>query len=242
MSRARRLDESSGSSWRWWVVLMEYELILGDARYEVPKIAAMEEKMVMVTDPPFNIGYHYNSYSDNMPEEQYYEMLEGIFWHSPFVVIHYPEEIYKIAFQVGQFPERVVSWVYNSNTAKQHRDIAFFGVKPDFTKCGQPYKNPKDKRIQKRIAEGKSARLYDWWEVNQVKNVSNEKTEHPCQMPLEVMMRIVAILPDDVTIVDPFMGSGTTGVACQRLGKRFIGIESDAKYYEIAQRRMSESF
>ena len=46
-----------------------------------------------------------------------------------------------------------MSWVYNSNTGKQHRDIAFFGVKPDFRKVGQDYKNPTDKRIAKRSAE-----------------------------------------------------------------------------------------
>ena len=44
------------------------------------------------------------------------------------------------------------------------------------------YKNLNDKRIKARIAAGKTgAKLYDWWEINQVKNVSKEKTEHPCQ-------------------------------------------------------------
>ena len=56
-------------------------------------------------------------------------------------------------------------------TAKQHRGIGFWNVHPDFRKVGQPYKNPNDKRIAKRIAEGKKARLYDWWNINQVKNV-----------------------------------------------------------------------
>ena len=131
--------------------------------------------------------------------------------------------------------------MYNSNTAKQHRDIAFFGVKPDFRKYGQPYKNPTDKRIAKRIADGKTARLYDWWEINQVKNVSKDKTDHPCQMPLEVMQRIVGILPDEYTIVDPFMGSGTTGVACKNLNRNSIGIELDETYYQIAQKRIHDS-
>ena len=108
------------------------ELILGNSLEELPKIKVREEKFVILTDPPFNIGYHYNNYKDNLESEEYYEMLASIFQYSPFVVIHYPEEIYKIAFQVGEFPEKVVSWVYNSNTAKQHRDIAFFGIKPDF--------------------------------------------------------------------------------------------------------------
>ena len=195
--------------------------------------------MVIVTDPPFNVGYHYKTYKDNMDESSYYKMLESIFKDAPFVVIHYAEEIYKIAAQIKATPEKVVSWVYNSNTPKQHRDIAFFGIKPDFTKYGQPYKNPTDKRIMKRIAEGKTAKLYDWWEINQVKNVSKDKTAHPCQMPLEVMRRIVAILPSDYTIVDPFMGSGTTAVACKELGRSFIGIEMDEEYIEIAKGRIA---
>ena len=102
------------------------------------------------------------------------------------------------------------------------------------------YKNPKDKRIQKRIAEGKKARLYDWWEINQVKNVSAEKTEHPCQMPLEVMRRIIGILPEGYTIIDPFLGSGTTALACIEHGKDFIGIEVDPMYLEIANKRIEE--
>ena len=197
-------------------------------------------KYVIVTDPPFNVGYHYNDYKDNLSPDEYYEMLGEVLQDLPFVVIHYPEEIYKIAFQVGRFPDKVVSWVYNSNTPKQHRDIAFFDVKPDFTKYGQDYKNPTDKRIAKRIADGKRARLYDWWEINQVKNVSKEKTEHPCQMPLEVMKRICAIIPDEHIIIDPFAGSGTTGLACKELGRDYILIEQDIKYIEIIEARLKD--
>jgi len=218
---------------------MPSEIIVGDCLELLPSIQARNKKFIVVTDPPFNVGYHYNNYKDNLDADEYYEMLGSVFQYSPFVVIHYAEEIYKIAFQVGEFPDKVVSWVYNSNTPKQHRDIAFFGVKPDFTKYGQPYKNLKDKRIMQRIADGKSARLYDWWEINQVKNVSKEKTSHPCQMPVEVMRRIIGILPEDYTIVDPFMGSGTTGVACKSLNRDFIGIEMDKEYAQIARDRIN---
>ena len=59
-------------------------------------------------------------------------------------------------------------------------------------------------------------------------------------MPVEVMEKIIGILPDDVTIIDPFMGSGTTGVACKHLGRKFIGIEMDEKYFEIAKERIAK--
>lgn len=194
---------------------------------------------IIVTDPPFNIGYHYNEYRDKMQVDSYYEMLSGLLDIAPCVFIHYPEALYELSARSGVSPTRVVSWVYNSNTAKQHRDIAFYGVKPNFNQVRQPYKNPNDKRIQQRIAEGKTGcKLYDWWNINQVKNVSKDKTAHPCQMPLEVMKNIVGILPRDSTIVDPFMGSGTTGVACVEAGLDFIGIEMDSKYFEIAKNRL----
>ena len=197
-------------------------------------------KIIIVTDPPFNIGYKYGCYKDNLKDDEYYELLNNVLKYTPSVVIHYPESLYKIAFKIGKTPEKVVSWVYNSNTKKQHRDIAFFGVKPDFSKVRQPYKNPNDKKIKERIAKGcTGAKLYDWWNINQVKNVSKEKTNHPCQMPLQVMKNIIGILPEDALIIDPFMGSGTTGVACKELGRDFIGFEIDEKYFNIAKDRLN---
>lgn len=217
-------------------------LYCGDCRDVLFQVISDCDNPIIVSDPPFNIGYKYDKYKDKMNDDDYYTFMGEVFGMCPSVIIHYPESLYKIAFQIGMFPERVVSWVYNSNTAKQHRDIAFFGVKPNFNKVRQPYKNPNDKRIQKRIAEGKTgAKLYDWWNINQVKNVSKVKTNHPCQMPLEVMTNIIGILPDDATIIDPFMGSGTTGVACKKLGRDFIGIEMSQDYFDIAKNRIMEA-
>ncbi len=204
-----------------------------------------KENIVIVSDPPFNINYKYNSYTDNLDEDEYYNMLDFFFRDMPSVVIHYPEQLYKLSFQIGKFPEKIISWVYNSNTGKQHRDIAFFGVKPNMSLVRQPYKNLNDKRIRERIARGcKGAKLYDWWKINQVKNVSKEKTIHPCQMPLEVMKNIIGILPKDALIIDPFMGSGTTAIAViemnnlQKANRKFIGIEIDKDYYNIAKNRV----
>ena len=217
--------------------MQKIELIQGDCLKEMSNISG---KFIIVSDPPFNIGYKYKSYKDNKKEDEYYEWLYEIFGNNPQVIIHYPESLYKYSFQSGMFPNKVISWVYNSNTAKQHRDIAFFKIMPDMRKVGQPYKNPTDKRIAKRISEGKTARLYDWWEINQVKNVS-KKHSHPCEMPLKVMENIIGILPNDYLIVDPFMGTGTTGVACKNLKRNFIGIELDPEYFKIAEKRISEN-
>ena len=217
------------------------DLRCGDCLEILPTINM--ENAVIVTDPPFNVGYHYATYKDKMEDEKYFELLKAVFSHSNnrFVCIHYPETLYRLAVEIGVAPQKVVSWVYNSNTAKQHRDIAFWGVKPDFRKVIQPYKNPTDKRIKERIARGiLGGRLYDWWNINQVKNVSKKGNSHPCVMPLEVMKNIIGILPDDITVIDPFMGSGTTGVACAELGVNFIGIELDKTYFDVAKSRIEK--
>lgn len=196
--------------------------------------------VIVVTDPPFNIGYHYRTYKDRMGEQEYYRMICDIVSVFPSVIIHYPEALHKISIASKIVPEKVVSWVYNSNTAKQHRDIAWYGIKPSFTNAWQEYKNPNDKRIKERIAKGsKGGRMYDWWNVNQVKNVSKDKTAHPCQMPVEVMKNIICTLPEDSVIFDPFMGTGTTAMACIDLGYDFIGCEIDTEYYNIAKKRIN---
>lgn len=62
---------------------------------------------------------------------------------------------------------------------------------------------------------------------------------HPTEKPLGLMMELIRDFtqPGDL-VVDPFMGSGTTGVACLRLGRRFIGIEQDRKWFELAGERL----
>lgn len=66
--------------------------------------------------------------------------------------------------------------------------------------------------------------------------------EHPTQKPVALMEWCITLLPKDCqTICDPFMGSGTTGVAAVRLGKWFIGIEREPSYFDIACRRIEEA-
>ena len=66
--------------------------------------------------------------------------------------------------------------------------------------------------------------------------------EHPTQKPIELMKWCLEFLPDAQTILDPFMGSGTTGVACAKLGRKFIGIEIDEGYFEIACERIRKAY
>ncbi|MDB5937507.1 MAG: dpnA 3 [Massilia sp.] len=64
---------------------------------------------------------------------------------------------------------------------------------------------------------------------------------HPTQKPVAVMAWCIGFLPDAETILDPFMGSGTTGVAAMQLGRKFIGVERDERYFDIACKRLEEA-
>jgi len=72
---------------------------------------------------------------------------------------------------------------------------------------------------------------------------SAERKQHPTQKPLALMRWCIGRLPADAaTILDPFMGSGTTGVACVHEGRSFIGIEREPAYFDIACRRIEEAY
>lgn len=67
------------------------------------------------------------------------------------------------------------------------------------------------------------------------------KKEHPTQKPVELMARLIRLSsPEGGTVLDPFLGSGTTAVAAQRLGRKYIGIEKNQRFYRIAENRLKE--
>lgn len=74
------------------------------------------------------------------------------------------------------------------------------------------------------------------------KGTGKNKPVHPTQKPLALMKWCLGFLPDAETILDPFMGSGTTLVACAKLGRRGIGIEMDPGYFDIACKRVEEAY
>lgn len=72
--------------------------------------------------------------------------------------------------------------------------------------------------------------------------IAQDGAVHPTQKPLTLMKWCLGFLPDAETILDPFMGSGTTGVACVKLGRKFIGIEIDEGYFDIACERIRKAY
>ena len=82
----------------------------------------------------------------------------------------------------------------------------------------------------------------DVWDIPNVKANHVEKTAHPCQFPVALPARLIkALTPKNGLIFDPYMGSGTTGVAAILEGRRFVGAEIQDSYYEIAKDRIRQT-
>ncbi|MBI3308138.1 MAG: site-specific DNA-methyltransferase [Candidatus Melainabacteria bacterium] len=87
----------------------------------------------------------------------------------------------------------------------------------------------------KELNEGKQMR--NLWTITAKRHI----TKHPTEKPEELLERIILLgSKDGDTILDPFMGSGTTGVVAQKLGRRFIGIEIDDEFFNIAENRIKK--
>lgn len=83
---------------------------------------------------------------------------------------------------------------------------------------------------------------YYYDRVKDVKPISGKNKLHPVQKPLELINQIMELSSKEGdTVLDPFMGSGTTGVACINTGRKFIGIELDNNYFDIANKRIKDA-
>lgn len=77
--------------------------------------------------------------------------------------------------------------------------------------------------------------------VYHVPSVAPKQRQHQTEKPVELLEGLLAIAPADGLVLDAFMGSGSTGVACMNTGRRFVGIELNEQYYDVAMKRIREA-
>ena len=199
-----------------------HRLILGDCLEVMPTLGKVD---AVVTDPPYGIGENDKKIASrtNLATAKDYGVVG---WdNAPASAAHIAmmREIsgHQIIFGGNYFDglSPTSCWLVwdKQNTG-------------DFADCELAWTNlPKAVR-----------RIY--WRWNGMIRKGDDVREHPTQKPVGVMEWCIGHLPAEAhTILDPFMGSGTTGVACQKLGRAFIGIELDPEYFAIACKRVDEA-
>ena len=212
---------------------------------------------LIVADPPYNIGKDYGEYKDNLSIEDYYkwcyewltECIRILKKTGSLFVMNYPEHLAYFKVFLDKHLEFVnwITWIRNDNQPynkkrkfkKNHQDILFYVVDKNIhcfnwrAVARKPIWD-KDKRVKDLAGQP------DTWDMTYVKGNSPEKTMVNNQLPIELIGRIILSTTNDNNIVlDPFLGSGTTAVSCKKLNRRFIGIEINPKYCEIARKRVA---
>jgi tRNA G10 N-methylase Trm11 len=185
-------------------------------------MGSMEDKAVDVlfADPPYGVGMPYDGYEDTK------DNLKKL-------IADFMPQALRVAKLVVLTPGNSNQSLYPEPTWT----MAFFyhgsGLSRWGFNCWQPITVYGDDPY---LAHGLGARP-DAFEAHGVSRPS----DHPCPKPDQLMNWIInrVSLPGQ-TILDPFMGTGTTGRACARLGRHFIGVEQSKRYFEIAQHDIAE--
>jgi site-specific DNA-methyltransferase (adenine-specific)/modification methylase len=202
-------------------VIGDAVLYLGDCLQIMPTLGKVD---AVVTDPPYGIGENNkkNLSRKNIATPKDYGNFEWDEKPADQKSIKFIQQIsnYQIIFGGNYFhlPPTSCWLVWDKKTSG------------DFADCELAWTNL-----------NKAVRKIEWlW--NGMIRKGNDIREHPTQKPEGVMRWCINHLPDNTeTILDPFMGSGTTGVACANLGRKFIGIELEPKYFDIACKRIDQA-
>ena len=210
------------------VVIGNAELWLGDCREILPTLGKVD---AVITDPPYGLNYPYLSYADT--PENLGDLVP------PFVAA-----ARAVASRVVIFPgvhnlwvypkaDWVVSWSWRSTS---HFGRAGYNMWQPVLLYGDDLKQFGNVN---GITKTDSIHYAD---SNGIGFLSERVEGHPCPKPVKVMRWLVQRFCEAAgTVIDPFMGSGTTGVACMKLGRKFIGIEIEPKYFDIACKRIEDA-
>ena len=139
--------------------------------------------------------------------------------------------------------EEIMWYVKDNKDFKWNKDCQYGEEKRTFTAA---YADPERMAKYKASVKSEYKRLSNVWEDIRETNISwNDKeieTVHFTPKPLKAIERIIkSHTQENETVLDCFMGSGTTGLACKNLNRNFIGIELDPEYFKIAEKRINEN-
>ena len=201
------------------VIIGNATLYLGDCREVIEAIGPIDS---LVSDPPYGMGFQSNHRTEKHAKIANDDTEELLIWacglkpsHSAYIFCRWDN------LASVPKPKSCVTWVKNnwSMGDLQHEhgrqtEVALFYPGPEHD---WPSGRPSDVVYAART----------------------DNTWHPTEKPVSLMQKVCGWTRG--TILDPFMGSGTTGVAALQMGRKFIGIEREPRYFEAACRRIRET-
>ena len=211
------------------VVIGDATLYLGDCREILPTLPKVD---AVVTDPPYGIAFvHGGGDTKGIGAGRYRTQFAGeaiVGDTAPFdpqsiLSLDLPTVLWGANHYASRLPDASGWLVWDKRAASGHTN--------DFADCEMAWTNT-----------GKVARVFRHHWDGMMRASETGQRYHPTQKPVVLMSWCIAQLGEVTTIYDPFMGSGTTGVACANLGRTFIGIEIEPKYFDIACGRIDAAY
>ena len=241
------------------------KIIHGDC-IEVMQRIPSDSIDVTFADPPFNLKKKYGTYKDEKDTGDYLSWCKQ--WILEMVRITKPNgsifvhNIPKWLTYYAGFLNEVADfrhWIaWDAPTApmgktlqpshygilyyaKNRRENKFYEIRYPHKRCRKCGYLLKDYGGKKKILHPFGPLVSDTWsDIHRIRH-NKHRDAHPCQLPIHLLERLILMSTDEGDVIlDPFIGTGTTAVAAARLGRNVIGVDLDAQYVEITQRKLAE--
>lgn len=202
----------------------------------------------IICDPPYNINYENWDKEFNMPlvVDLCYNLLKedgNLILFQGWSNVANTKELLDKKFSIQNWIvwDRIKGRGAKKNFVSTREDILWYckGNNPTYHKI---YSNIPKKTGGMGKKNGQECRALTnvWYDISPIVPWSPERNGHPTQKPLQLMERCVTIWTNEGdTVLDFTMGSGTTGEACKKLNREFIGIEKEKQWFDIAEKRVS---
>lgn len=235
-----------------------HEIIVGDSLDKLKNIES-ESIDLIITDPPYNLSKDYGTTRDKMIHDDYLEWLnmwlmeckrvlkkEGTIY--VFMGVRYISYLYDILENgLGLNFNSWITWHYTQGIGKKkgfsprHDDILMFTKSKKFTFNLDDIRIPQ--KYYRSVNNMRGANPGDVWEFSHVHYSQKNRQIHPTQKPEGLIERmILASSNKGETVLDPFLGSGTTLRVAHYTNRKCIGIEINKEYVDISKKRLKEPF
>ncbi len=214
-------------------------------------------------DPPFNLKKSYNHYQDKKEIQEYlawckewlHEMVRitkesgSIFVHNiPKWLTYYAAYLNDIAYFKHWIAWDAMGAPLGKTILPNHYGILWYvkSEKFKFYDVRTPHKTCRECRALLKDYGGKKHTIHPfgtlisdvWTDIYRIRH-TKRRDEHPCQLPIHLLERLILMTTDEGDIVlDPFVGTGTTAIAAKQLGRKYIGIDIDKKYVDLTKRKL----
>lgn len=212
------------TAWARKETIGDATLYLGDCRAILPTLGKVD---AVVTDPPYGLSGADTEKNDYVSFADDEDDVKALVCHVLDAVKQTRTILTPGQKMMFRYPEPTAVGCFYYPAGVGSCSWGFVGWQPIFYYGKDPV-----------LQDGKGRASNSFYATD-----AAEKNGHPCPKPIGQWTRLVArVTRQHEIVLDPFMGSGTTGVACAKLGRKFIGIELEPKYFDIACKRIDDAY